>query len=90
MDKKVPMRQCVGCGEMKDKRSMLRVVKTPDDQIVLDSNGKQNGRGAYVCRNVECFRRAIRSKGLERSLKTTIPKDISDCLEQEINIGQQQ
>lgn len=90
MDKKVPMRQCVGCGEMKDKRSMLRVVKTPDDQIVLDSNGKQNGRGAYVCRNVECFRRAIRNKGLERSLKTTIPKDISDCLEQEINIGQQQ
>ena len=90
MEKKIPKRQCVGCGEMKDKRSMLRVVKTPDDQIVLDSNGKQNGRGAYVCRNVECFRRAIRNKGLERSLKTTIPKDISDCLEQEINIGQQQ
>lgn len=74
--KKQPMRQCTGCREMKNKKDMIRVVKTADDQILLDLTGKQNGRGAYVCKNEECLQKAMKTKGLERSLKTKIPEDV--------------
>lgn len=74
--KKQPMRQCTGCREMKNKKDMIRVVKTADDQILLDLTGKQNGRGAYVCKNEECLQKAMKTKGLERSLKTRIPEDV--------------
>lgn len=82
--KKIPMRQCIGCGEMKSKRDMMRVLRTTESEIVLDTTGKKNGRGAYLCRSQECFRKAVKSKGLERALKTTIPTEVYDSLEKEI------
>ena len=78
--KKVPMRQCVGCGEMKNKREMIRVIKTSENEIILDATGKKNGRGA----DSECLKKAEKSKGLERSLKTAIPKEIYEQLEEEM------
>ncbi len=80
MAKKIPMRQCVGCNEMKSKKEMLRILKTPEDEIVLDDTGKKNGRGAYICRNKECFEKARKQKGLERSFKKAISADIYDNL----------
>ena len=62
--KKVPMRQCVGCGEMKNKREMIRVIKTSENEIILDATGKKNGRGAYLCADSECLKKAEKSKGL--------------------------
>ena len=64
--RKVPMRQCIGCREMKSKKELLRILRTPEGQFVIDATGKKNGRGAYLCRNAECFRAAAKSKGLER------------------------
>ena len=80
MSKKIPLRQCVGCGEMKNKKEMLRVLKTEDEGIVLDTTGKKNGRGAYVCRNAECLQKAKKTKGLDRSFKMTIPEEVYDSL----------
>ena len=82
--KKVPMRQCVGCGEMKNKREMIRVIKTSENEIILDATGKKNGRGAYLCADSECLKKAEKAKGLERSLKTAIPKEIYEQLEEEM------
>jgi predicted RNA-binding protein YlxR (DUF448 family) len=84
MGRKIPLRQCVGCREMKTKRDMIRVIKTPEDEICLDRSGKKNGRGAYLCFNPDCLRKAIRSKALERSLKITIPDEIYEGLEEEM------
>ena len=83
MAKKIPLRQCVGCGEMKGKREMMRVLRTVENEICLDVTGKKNGRGAYVCRNRECLRQARKNKGLERSFKMSIPGDVYDNLERE-------
>ena len=83
MNKKIPMRQCVGCGEMKGKKEMMRVLKTPEDEIVLDVTGKKNGRGAYLCISKECLMKARKNKGLERSFKMSIPSDVYDNLEKE-------
>ncbi len=83
MAKKIPLRQCIGCGEMKGKKDMMRVLKTAEDEICLDVTGKKNGRGAYVCRNMECLKKARKTKGLERSFKMTIPNEIYDILERE-------
>ncbi len=83
--KKVPVRQCVGCREMIPKKDLLRVIRTPEEEVVLDSTGKQNGRGAYLCRSTECFAKARKSKGLERSLKVSIPDEVYDKLEKEMN-----
>lgn len=82
--KKIPMRQCVGCAEMKAKKDLIRVIKTPEDTVVLDTTGRKNGRGAYICPNPECFRKARKSKGLERSLKTAIPAEVYETLEKEM------
>lgn len=82
--KKVPVRQCVGCQEMKNKRDMLRVIKTADGDILLDATGKKNGRGAYICFCRECLEKAIKNKGLERSFKMAIPKEIYDQLREEM------
>ena len=84
MAKKVPLRQCVGCGEMKGKRDMIRVLKTPENEISLDVTGKKNGRGAYVCKSRECLLKARKNKGLERSFKMSIPNEVYDTLEEEI------
>lgn len=86
MAKKVPLRQCIGCGSMKGKKEMLRVLKTvDDDKICLDNTGKKNGRGAYVCRNRECLLKARKNKGLERSFKMSIPDEVYDALEKEFD-----
>ena len=80
MNKKVPLRQCVGCREMKDKRELIRVVHAPDGTISLDFKGKMKGRGAYVCKCKECLEKAIKSKGLERAFKEAIPTSVYDSL----------
>lgn len=85
MAKKIPQRQCVGCGEMKDKKEMMRVLKTAENEIFLDATGKKNGRGAYICRSMECLRRARKNKGLERSFKMSISTEIYDTLEREFD-----
>jgi len=83
MGKKIPLRQCVGCGEMKSKKEMLRVLKTAEGPIVLDVTGKKNGRGAYLCLSEECLRKARKNKGLERSFKMSIPEEVYESLEKE-------
>lgn len=81
--KKIPMRQCVGCGEMKEKKDMMRVLKSAEGPIVLDMSGRKNGRGAYLCKKEQCLKLARKNKGLERSLKISIPAEIYDSLEKE-------
>lgn len=83
MNKKIPLRQCVGCMEMKEKKSMMRVLKTPEGDIVLDTTGKKNGRGAYLCCSLECLRKAQKNKGLERSFKMSLSNEIYAGLEKE-------
>lgn len=85
MAKKIPMRQCVGCGEMKSKREMMRVLKSAEGPIVLDMTGKKNGRGAYLCISGECLAKARKNKGLERSFKMSIPDEVYDSLEEEFS-----
>ena len=84
MNKKIPMRQCVGCREMKQKKDMLRIIKNAENEILLDTTGKKNGRGAYICPEGECLAQAIKTKGLERSLKTAIPGEVIDTLTKEM------
>ncbi|MBQ9120601.1 MAG: YlxR family protein [Lachnospiraceae bacterium] len=82
--KKTPLRKCTGCGEMKNKKELVRVIKTPEDEIVIDTTGKKNGRGAYICGSAECLAKARKTKGLERSLKIAIPAEVYDALEGEL------
>ena len=82
--KKIPLRQCIGCGEMKSKKEMIRGLKTAEDEIVLDATGRKNGRGAYLCPSMDCFKKAVKNKGLERSSKTAIPKEVYETLEKEM------
>ena len=84
MAKKIPLRQCVGCGEMKSKKEMIRVLKTEDEGFILDATGKKNGRGAYVCKNPECLKKAKKTKGLDRSFKVSVPDEVYDSLTKEI------
>jgi len=84
-NKKIPMRKCVGCQEMKSKKEMMRVLKTSEDIFELDATGKKNGRGAYLCFSKECFEKAVKNKGLERSFKQAIPKEVYEKLEKEMN-----
>ena len=76
MLKKIPMRQCTGCRTMKEKRQLIRVVKSPDGEISLDFKGKKPGRGAYLCKNADCLKKARKSKALERALETAIPEEV--------------
>ncbi|HAU84838.1 MAG TPA: DUF448 domain-containing protein [Lachnospiraceae bacterium] len=87
--KKIPMRQCTGCGEMKTKKELIRVIKTPENEIAIDFTGKKNGRGAYLCNSLECLKKARKTKAIERSLKTTIPDEIYDQLEKELTAVEQ-
>ena len=82
--KKIPMRQCVGCREMKPKRELIRVVRSPEGNVNLDFGGKAPGRGAYLCPDPECLRKAQRSKALERSLEVPIPQEVYDRLAKEM------
>ncbi len=78
------MRKCVGCGEMKSKKEMMRVLKTTEEEFVLDATGKKNGRGAYLCFSKDCFEKAVKNKGLERSFKQAIPKEVYEKLAKEM------
>ena len=84
-NRKIPMRKCIGCGEMRPKKEMMRVVRTAEGEFVLDATGRQNGRGAYICRNKECLLKAIQTKGLERSFKQVIPEEVYESLKKEMD-----
>ncbi len=84
MTKKIPLRQCVGCGEMKSKKEMIRILRTEDGGICLDATGKKNGRGAYMCRDGECLKRARKNRGLEKSFKMSVSGEVYDALEKEL------
>ena len=86
MQKKIPQRQCMGCRERKAKREMIRVVRGTDGNVSLDFGGKMNGRGAYICPDMECLKKAIRSKALDRSLEVTIPEEVYDRLQKEMEV----
>ena len=79
------MRMCVGCREMKEKKQLIRVVRSPEGEVSLDPGGKKSGRGAYVCRNADCLKRAIRQKQLERQLDVTLPAETVDALTAAMN-----
>ena len=84
--KKIPLRMCLGCNEMKPKNELIRVVKDPEGNISLDSTGKKNGRGAYICRSKACLEKAIKSKRIERSFSVAIPPEIYESLEKEMDL----
>ena len=87
MQKKIPQRQCMGCRERKEKRLLIRVVRTTEGTVRLDFCGKLNGRGAYLCPNTECLNKAIKAKALERSLETPIPPEVVEQLRKEMEAG---
>ena len=78
------MRKCVGCQEMKGKKEMIRVIRTEEGDFLLDATGKKNGRGAYVCPTRGCLEKAVKNKGLERSFKQSIPREVYEQLEKEM------
>jgi predicted RNA-binding protein YlxR (DUF448 family) len=82
--KKIPQRQCVGCREMKNKKELIRVVRSPEGEISLDFNGKKPGRGAYVCPSGECLKKARKSRALERAFELAIPAEVYDLMEQQM------
>ena len=84
MQKKIPMRQCMGCRERKAKKEMIRVVRCTDGAVQMDFSGKVNGRGAYICPNIECLKKARKSKALDRSLEVEIPEEVYDRLQGEM------
>ena len=83
-EKKIPMRKCLGCGEMKPKRELIRAVKSPEGEISLDLTGKKSGRGAYICHSVECFKKVRKSKRLEKEFECKIPDEVYDLMEKEL------
>lgn len=80
MQKKIPMRQCLGCREMKPKRELLRVVRSPEGEVAFDASGKLPGRGAYVCPNPDCFKKAVKTRALDRALEVKIPDEVMERL----------
>jgi predicted RNA-binding protein YlxR (DUF448 family) len=87
MQKKIPQRQCMGCRERKAKRELIRIVRGTDGHVSVDFGGKLNGRGAYICPDPECLKKAQRSKGLERSLEVEIPAEVYERLTREMEAG---
>ena len=81
--RKQPQRACIGCGALKDKKQLIRVVRTPEGEFVLDATGKKNGRGAYLCPSEECLEKAIKSKGLDRSFKMAVSREVYERLREE-------
>lgn len=82
--KKEPLRTCIGCGESKPKRDLMRIVRTDEGEIIPDPGGRKNGRGAYVCRNAECIRKAHKIRGLDRSFREPVPDEVYARLEKEM------
>ena len=83
--KKIPLRMCTGCMEMKPKKELIRIVKTPEEDVCVDLTGKKPGRGAYICKNIECFEKAFKTKRLSRNLEIPISEEIYDKLKDEVN-----
>lgn len=83
-EKKIPMRKCLGCGEMKPKKELIRAVKSPEGEISLDLTGKKSGRGAYICPDKSCFQKARKAKRLERALDAQIPENVYDLMAEEL------
>ena len=88
MQKKIPKRQCLGCREAKPKKELIRVVRSPEGEISLDFKGKASGRGAYICHDPQCLKKAIKSKALERAFSAQIPPEIYDKLNEQMEGGQ--
>lgn len=84
--KKVPLRQCGGCGEMKPKKELVRVVRSPEGEISLDLTGKKNGRGSYICKNSGCFAKALKRKSFERAFGVKIPDEVAENIEKELSL----
>ena len=82
--RKIPMRMCVGCREMKPKRELIRVVRSPEGEVSMDATGKKPGRGAYVCHDVACLQKARKTRALERAFETAIPPEVYDAMEAEL------
>lgn len=82
--KKIPMRKCTGCGEMKPKRELVRVVKSPEGDVSLDLTGKKSGRGAYVCKDEKCLAAARKARRFERAFSCQIPEEVYDKMEEEL------
>ncbi|MGI6491699.1 MAG: YlxR family protein [Peptococcaceae bacterium] len=82
--KKIPQRMCVGCQEMRPKKELIRVVRTPDDRIEIDPTGKMSGRGAYICPQLECLQNAIKGKRLDKALQRTITEEVLEVLKQKL------
>ena len=88
MLRKIPTRRCTGCGEMKEKKSLIRIVRTPEGEIMIERTGKMNGRGAYLCDDLSCLQKARKKRSLQRSLSTDIPPEIFDELEKRWEVPQ--
>jgi predicted RNA-binding protein YlxR (DUF448 family) len=87
LQKKIPMRQCLGCREMKPKRELIRVVRSPEGEISLDFKGKLSGRGAYICPDPQCLEKAVKARALERAFSSRIPEEIYERLREEMEAG---
>jgi len=83
--RKIPLRKCTGCQEMKNKKELIRVVKNDEGEFSLDFTGKKSGRGAYVCRSLDCLEKAQKNKGFERSFKTSVPREVYENLKRELS-----
>ena len=88
--RKIPQRQCVGCRTMKDKKALVRIVKTPEGEICVDATGKKSGRGAYICPDAQCLQKARKSRALERAFETAIPAEVYDAMEAELRGADEQ
>ena len=86
--KKIPTRRCTGCGEHFPKNTLIRVLRTPEGQVVLDLTGKRSGRGAYICKNPACLKKARKSRRIETSLDCHIPEELYEKMEEELKVGQ--
>ena len=84
--KKIPMRMCIGCREMKPKKELLRIVKTAENEIKLDKTGKLNGRGAYVCKNAECFKKIRKQNAVSHTFSMSVPDSVYEELETELEL----
>ena len=87
-EKKIPVRRCTGCGQHFPKNTLIRVLRTPEGEVVLDLAGKRSGRGAYICKNPECLKKARRAKRLETSLECSIPNEVYERMEEELTVGE--
>ena len=83
--KKIPLRKCIGCGNMLPKKELIRVVHTPEDEFFIDTTGKRNGRGAYICPDAECLEKALKTKAINRSFSANVPDEIGEKLKKELS-----